>query len=207
MQEFLKRHLFIILILLAVVITIFMTNNSKVVGNSEEASAELTLTNDDAVKGTGEVVSDNMQAATEDFIIDVKGQVEKPGVYTVDIDARVVDAIMLAGGFTEAADQNQVNLAQRVYDEMVVFIPKTGELAEGIELMQTTPTNQTNGIQINNATQEEIETLNGIGPAKAEAIITYREENGPFKSVDDLLNVSGIGEKTLENFKDDIVVP
>lgn len=207
MQEFLKRHLFIILILLAVVITICMTNNSKVVGNSEEASAELTLTNDDAVKGTGEVVSDNMQAATEDFIIDVKGQVEKPGVYTVDIDARVVDAIMLAGGFTEAADQNQVNLAQRVYDEMVVFIPKTGELAEGIELMQTTPTNQTNGIQINNATQEEIETLNGIGPAKAEAIITYREENGPFKSVDDLLNVSGIGEKTLENFKDDIVVP
>lgn len=202
-----KRNLFIILIVLAIVITLFVTNKSKAISNPADFSEELTLTANDPIGEAVAVPLDNDQAVSQDFIVDVKGEVGKPGVYTVGIDDRVVDAIMLAGGFTEDADQNQVNLAQRVHDEMVVYIPKAGELTAGNEITQSSPTNQTNGIQINRATLEEIQTLNGIGPSKAEAIITYREENGPFTSVDELLNVSGIGEKTLEKFKDDIVVP
>ncbi len=127
-----------------------------------------------------------------------------PGVYEMDAESRVNDVIKTAGGFTNDADQTQVNLAQRVQDEMIIVIPKEGEVAE-----------QTSGgsmggdgkVKVNYATQEELETLSGIGPSKAQTIIQHREENGLFKTAEDLLEISGIGEKTLENIKGDIQVP
>lgn len=144
----------------------------------------------------------NQDIITSTVVVDVKGEVNQPGVYEIDHDARVHDVIDLAGGFTETADQIPINLAQKVYDEMTIIVPKIG--AE-----PTTEGDQTgNGkVRINLATQEEIEALNGIGPAKAQAIIQYREEHGHFQHIDDLLNVSGIGEKTLEGMKDDIQIP
>lgn len=203
MQQLLKKNLFIILILLAIVITIFITNKSKVIDDPASDPVELTLATDDPIVES----ANEVEAAPEEFMIDVKGEVRQPGVYTVDVNARVIDVITIAGGFTDTADQNQVNLAQKIHDEMVVFIPKPGEIIEGIESIQMVEANQSEGIRLNSATKEEIQSLNGIGPSKAEAIVTYREENGPFKSVDELLNVSGIGEKTLEKFKDEIIVP
>lgn len=138
------------------------------------------------------------------IMVDIKGAVAKPGVFEMPVESRVNDAIKLAGGFTADADQSQVNLAQKVQDEMIINIPVIGEepFTQG-EVSSI----QTEKLSINYATQEEIETLNGIGPAKAQAIIQFREEHGFFSTAEDLLQVPGIGEKTLNNFIDDIQVP
>lgn len=143
------------------------------------------------------------QAEPEIVMVDVKGEVASPGVYEIASDSRVNDVIEMAGGFTSDADKTMVNLAQKVQDEMVILIPEAGSEASG----SITQSNGDGKVRINYAEQSEIETLNGIGPSKAEAIIQYREENGLFKSEEDLLNVPGIGEKTLESLQEDIQVP
>lgn len=139
----------------------------------------------------------------EPILVDVKGQVKNPGIYSLKPGDRVNDVIALAGGLREEADEIQINLAQKVFDEMVIFVPKKGESPA----LPETGSTSAQKVRINQASKEELTQLNGIGPSKASAIIQYREENGPFQTIEDLLNVSGIGEKTLENFKDDIQVP
>lgn len=138
--------------------------------------------------------------------VDVKGAVKRAGVYEVASTSRIRDVIEMAGGLTEEADETKVNLAMKVRDEMVIYVPKKGE--EISELADThTTTDGSNGkVNINTATAEQLQTLQGIGPAKAAAIIAYREEHGPFQKAEDLLNVSGIGQKSLEKIKEQIVV-
>ncbi|MDQ0351085.1 competence protein ComEA [Alkalibacillus filiformis] len=139
------------------------------------------------------------------WAVDIKGEIKSPGVYTVEERGkRVVDVIELAGGFTEEADSKFVNLAELVYDEMVIYVPNKDEQTAGSNV---TPTNKETKIRVNTATVDELMTLPGIGEQRAQTIIDYREEHGSFTSVEDLLNISGIGEKTLENFKEDIIVP
>lgn len=147
------------------------------------------------------------QAITEEqtsVIVDIKGEVVQPGVYEVAFDARIHDVIELAGGFSGEADQTHVNLAQKVQDEMMIIVPKIGE---AVSTSGSNTSSSSDKVKINYATQEEIETLSGIGPSKAQAIIQYREEHGFFNSVEDLLQISGIGEKTLEKIKEDIQIP
>jgi competence protein ComEA len=143
------------------------------------------------------------------ILVDIKGAVVHQGVYEVRETDRIKDVIALAGGFTKDADQTKVNLAARVHDEMVVYVPKIGE--EGISSMAAPPSldSYSNGdrkVNINTASIDEIQKLHGIGPAKAAAIIAYREEHGPFKKIEDLLNVTGIGEKSLEKIREQIIV-
>src|SRR5690625_632557 len=139
---------------------------------------------------------------TETVIVDVKGAVKDPGVYEMSSQSRVNDVILKAGGLLEDADEHQVNFAEIVYDEMVIFVPTTDESEyEDVSFQQSSK------VRVNQATTEELETLTGIGAAKAAAIINYRDEHGPFQSVDDLLNVPGIGQKTLDQFIDDIQIP
>jgi competence protein ComEA len=143
------------------------------------------------------------------ILVDVKGAVVHQGVYEVRETDRIKDVIALAGGFTKDADQTKVNLAARVHDEMVVYVPKIGE--EGISSTAAPPSldSYSNGdkkVNINTASIDEIQKLHGIGPAKAAAIIAYREEHGPFKKIEDLLNVTGIGEKSLEKIREQIIV-
>ncbi|GGJ63202.1 competence protein ComEA [Anoxybacillus voinovskiensis] len=135
-------------------------------------------------------------------VVDVKGAVVRPGVYELAENARVRDAIALASGFTNEADQTKVNLAAKVHDEMMIYVPVKGENAPA-------PDHTSDGkeqIDINHATIEDIQKIQGIGPTKAAAIIAYREEHGPFRKIEDLLNVSGIGEKSLEKMKGQIII-
>lgn len=146
-------------------------------------------------------------------IVDIKGEVKEPGVYELQEDDRIQTAIERAGGFTNKADEQQINLAQKVHDEMVIYIPKEGEIETPI---QPVPSPSGSGgassntpddlIEVNKATVDELTKLQGIGPAKAQAIIDYREEHGLFKQVEDLLEVNGIGEKTLENIREQLLV-
>ncbi|WP_404453539.1 helix-hairpin-helix domain-containing protein [Oceanobacillus kapialis] len=138
--------------------------------------------------------------------IDIKGEVKEPGVFKASSGDRIKDMVQMAGGFTSEADQTQVNLAQKVHDEMSIIVPKVHEQAD--DLQNGNAELAENGkVRINYASKEEIETLNGIGPSKAEAILAYREENGYFQTIEDLLEVSGIGEQTIEQFRDSVQVP
>jgi len=138
--------------------------------------------------------------------VDVKGEVHQPGVYRVTEDMRILDVIEDAGGFSNQADVDQVNLAMKVYDEMVIYVPNEHE-TEQEKKLDLYPDQNHDKIRINAATKEELMTLSGIGEKKAEAIIKYIESNGPFQSADDLTQVEGIGEKTVANFLDQIQVP
>jgi competence protein ComEA len=117
-----------------------------------------------------------------------------------------------AGGLLERADYKRINQAQLLKDEMVIYVPKKGEKVKdlpGTAGAATTAGTTSTGsgvekIAINSADESELQKLPGIGPAKAKAIISYREEHGPFQKVEDLLEVSGIGEKSLEKIKEQV---
>lgn len=150
----------------------------------------------------------------DEMYVDIKGAVAKPGIYKVDATMRVLNVVELAGGFLKEADDKQINLSERVSDQMVIYIPKEGEeIAEVVSSQKTNPNQEThsNGennqlVNLNTAEMEELKTLNGIGEKKAENILRYREEKGSFKSIDELKEVDGIGEKTFEQLKSSITV-
>jgi len=147
-----------------------------------------------------EANSKNEQKIKTSIVVDVKGEVNKPGVYELEEGRRVKDAIKRAGGMTDQADPLSVNLAQKLMDEMVVYV--SAETIAG-----NAKGSYADKLSINRASLEELMNLSGIGEAKAKKIIAYREQYGPFKSVDDLLDISGIGSKTLEGFREDVRVP
>ena len=154
------------------------------------------------------------QTETEDQLVtvDVKGAVKKPGVYQLQSNSRVHDALEKAGGLTDEADLKSVNQAQKLSDEAVVYVAKVGENAVDVTASApasaTSGTNQTKSalVNLNTATEADFQTISGIGQKRAQDIIAYREANGRFKSVDELKNVSGIGAKTLEKLKEYVTV-
>jgi len=156
------------------------------------------------------------EAVIQQVFVDIKGAVMYPGVYELQADQRIIDAVKLAGGYTQDADTQLINHAQKVEDEMVIYIPikgeKLDEITTNILTMPTSGTSQSNNgmkaqkVNLNKADEAALTTLSGIGPSKAQSIISYREENGSFKTIEDLKKVSGIGEKTFEKLKDFITV-
>lgn len=167
------------------------------------------------------------------IVIYIIGEVKQEGVYKLDENSRISDAIEKAGGTKENADLSQINLAYKIEDGMRIYIPKKGELVQDKEKIEdktqeivtgksTDITNTTSvntnlstnkksktdieKINLNKATQTELETLPGIGPSTAEKIIAYRKENGNFKNIEDIMNVNGIGESKYNKIKDLISV-
>ena len=119
---------------------------------------------------------------------------------------RVKDALDAAGGLTDEADSQKVNLAKRLEDQMVIVVSKVGEEAEEIPAGATSKEEAKEGkVNINTATVEELKTLKGVGEKKAEAIIEYRKKNGSFQTKEDLMKVRGIGKKLFESFQERIV--
>lgn len=146
----------------------------------------------------------------EQVIIDVKGAVNYPGVYTLSENQRIVDAVEAAGGYRDDANPVLINHAQKLQDEMVIYIPKIGEdaseaLEQLVEMSSANSSNSSNSsgkINLNKATESDLTQLPGIGPSKASAIIQHRTEHGHFKTSEDLKQVTGIGDKTFEQLKD-----
>ena len=189
-----KNFLFVIIVLIVISIVIILKFQETKSNYTEDENDIPDLLEKE--ESNLELTSENIEEETT-YIVDIKGEVNRPGVYEVNTTSRVNDVIQLAGGFTDEADQNFVNLAQKVQDEMVIIIPKIGE--EHYITSRSNMTIDDSRVNINQASKDELETLPGIGPAKAQAILDFREENGSFKEVEDLLQVNGIGEKTLEN--------
>ncbi len=135
----------------------------------------------------------------------VSGAVNKPDVYTLPVDSIVKDAIVAAGGATADADLERINLAAHLADQMQVDVPRQGEAVPS-SLNGSTPNAATEKIDINTASAEELDKLPGIGPAIAKAIIDYRTQNGPFKTIETINDVKGIGDALFEKIKDQITV-
>lgn len=157
-----------------------------------------------------DIKADTNTSMAEPIKVDIKGAIKKPGVYTASSHDRIIDLIERAGGLAEDADVAKVNLSQKVADEMVIYVPKVGEEIPATESAPVNVAQQNEKgdgkININSADATMLDSLPGIGPSKAEAIIEYRETNGPFQKVEDLMNISGIGEKTFEKLKEQVTV-
>ena len=140
--------------------------------------------------------------------VDVKGAVKAPGIYDLPVGSRVNDAVQKAGGLTEQADSKSLNLAQKVSDEALVYVPTKGEEAASQQAGPGTAssTSKEKKVNLNKASLEELKQVKGLGGKRAQDIIDYRETNGKFKSVDELKKVSGIGAKTIEKLKDYVTV-
>ncbi|HEP1795149.1 TPA: helix-hairpin-helix domain-containing protein [Streptococcus suis] len=158
-----------------------------------------------------EEVSTEASEEPSQLVVDVKGAVAKPGLYTLEVGARVNDAVEVAGGLTSQADPKSVNLAQKLSDEAVIYVASKGE---NISVVASTTASSamsqeeknTSIVNLNTATEADLQTISGIGAKRAADIIAYREANGGFKSVDDLNNVSGIGDKTMESIRPYVTV-
>lgn len=138
--------------------------------------------------------------------VHIIGAVSNPGVYDLPVDSRIEDAIAISGGFTQDADQSGINLAAELQDGAQIIVP-TQKVAQNSSPKSPTSDSQqpaaaTFPININTATQTELETLPGIGPVTAEKIIVYRQTNGAFATIEDIQKVSGIGPATFEKIQE-----
>ena len=155
-----------------------------------------------------EVKEEKEEPVEQDLItVDVKGAVKAPGIYDLPVGSRVNDAVQKAGGLTEQADSKSLNLAQKVSDEALVYVPTKGEEAsQQSGSGATSSTSKEKKVNLNKASLEELKQVKGLGGKRAQDIIDHRETNGKFKSVDELKKVSGIGAKTIEKLKDYVTV-
>ncbi len=176
-------------------------------GTSVEREAEDALSDDAAG-------SSKKSSSAAEVYVDVDGAVASPGVYRLKEGARVSQAIDVAGGLTAEADVTGLNRASKVADGQKIYVPKVGEQqavtagggADGGAVVTSGANDAAGLVNINTASVAELQTLSGIGPSMAQSIIDERTKNGPFASVDDLMRVSGIGEKKLAKIKDGICV-
>ena len=178
---------------------------------NKEPRVDTTMWEETSLTTTAEVATDATKERAETMIyVDIKGAVKVPGIYQLKNQQRIWDALALAGGVSEDADTAQVNYAQKVKDQMIIYVPKKGEaVAQSLETLQESAPaqqNQEEKINLNTATEAELQTISGIGAKKAQEIIRFRDEQGPFKTVEELKNVPGIGEKTVERLKDMLTV-
>ncbi|MGM0419489.1 MAG: helix-hairpin-helix domain-containing protein [Bacillota bacterium] len=156
----------------------------------------------------GSKQAQSLEFRQEEILVHIGGAVKQPGIYALAESARVIDAILAAGGETETADLDQINLARKISDSEKIIIPQENRSAAAeASNSPSNPSNQGRGkININKANLDQLTSLPGIGPARAAAIIGFRDDNGNFQQVEDLLQVAGIGASILSNIEDMITV-
>lgn len=135
------------------------------------------------------------------------GAVKNPDVYEVKSDARIYEVIKKAGGFSKNADETAVNLAEKIYDGQQVYIPtKKEKVQKELGVQGKDNIGNSDKLDLNSATKEQLMTLSGVGEAKAEAILEYRLEHGRFQSIEELKNIRGIKDRVFQKMKDKIIV-
>ncbi|HHT38346.1 MAG TPA: hypothetical protein GXZ95_02890 [Mollicutes bacterium] len=228
-EEFLKylyKYWKIIIAISVIIFIIFFYSsyNNKVVQLKKKAIESNMIAN---------TKEEKKEVAKEYFYVDIKGAVVNPNVYKVVDGSRIIDVINMAGGLKEGADTSVLNLSKKVNDEMLIIIYTAAEISEIKEGKKTItevikyiekecfcPDPEINGacnnqgetkdnsqkININTATLQELMTLSGIGESKAQSIIDYRLSNGNFTSIDDIKNVTGIGESLFDKIKNNLTI-
>ncbi|OOZ90218.1 competence protein ComEA [Bacillus cereus] len=198
MWDFPKKWLGLVAIIGIVLFLLFWKTNE----HTERSVITTDVQAKEVEKKSKPKVSDTKQQK-KIIVIDMKGAVVKEGVYEMKEGDRVKDAIEKAGGFLPEADRKKVNLAQVVQDQMVLYVPDKNEQVQEVAAVSKGEEK----VQINAASKEQLEKITGIGSRKAESILKYREEHGPFQKIEDLLEIDGIGVKSLEKIKDQIIIP
>ncbi|MCD2136832.1 helix-hairpin-helix domain-containing protein [Salinicoccus halitifaciens] len=172
-----------------------------------KVSVNETLVSEASDVHEAEVADTVIETAPTHVMVEVKGAVKNPGVFEVPQDARVTNVLSLAV-VSESADLMTVNQSEKVRDEMVIYVPEQGEIEDpplpGGENIQGIEAEIL--VNINTATAEELTILNGIGEKKAQLIVEYREQNGLFMAKEDLMNITGIGEKTFDSLEPYITI-
>jgi competence protein ComEA len=224
MKDIINRYKMYLIggILLLLALTLFLIFNKN---DSVEASP---------IKEEQLEKKEDKEEVKEEMVIyvDIKGEVKKPGIYKANINTRVNDIILLAGGLTKNANTRSINLSKKVIDEMVIIVHSKSEISDFSKTMEkeksislscnleeynlvnnaciNTNNNETSStnslISLNTATKEELMTISGIGEKKALDIISYRNLNGGFKSIEEVMNISGIGEALFAQIKDYITI-
>jgi len=204
------KWLLIGIVLLILSVYIFTKpQNSKVSENEQMYQKVLNDTESKYKEKKDEVNKKETETIDSKIFVDLKGAVKYPGVYEMPNDSRLIDAIEKAGGFTQKADSNTVNLALVLTDQMMIYV---GEIDEELPLASQSSeqiedgTGENLSININKADLTELMKLKGIGEAKAQNIITYREDNNVFETIEEIKEVSGIGEGIFEGIKSEIII-
>ncbi|WP_105985455.1 helix-hairpin-helix domain-containing protein [Staphylococcus chromogenes] len=204
LNHLLKHPQIVIGILVASVsISIFLTFLYFNTSQSNEQAAQANPTTLTEHIATSDTINEKETAQITDIIVDVKGAVKKVQPYTMKSNQRVKDVLEKAGILPQA-DLSQINLAEKLIDQKLIYVPKKGEAtsAQGTPTSLSNQDSQKQPINLNLAQESDLVEVPGIGPSKAQSIIAYRDEKGGFKSVEDLKEIKGIGEKTFEKLKD-----
>ena len=205
-----KKILLIIIIVVVIGIIIYIFNNK--IDNSELNEDILVANN-----STNNII-ENITDEKNMIVVHITGAIKTPGIVKLEEGSRIEDAINKAGGLTEDADISKVNLAYILEDGIKIKIPRSTDLGdsqdenvlssdsgEGI-VEENKESSQSSSLNINKATEQDLQNLPGIGPSLASKIIAYRDENGKFSNIEDIKNVNGIGNSKYENIKEYIYV-
>jgi competence protein ComEA len=190
-MEFKNKKIIIIATIVAIALGTITYNVTK----KEEYFEEFNI------ESTPEVVESNLEENDSKIVVHITGSIVNPGIITADAGSRVIDIIEKAGGVTNDADISKINLAYKVQDEEKIYVPNINDE----DTTNYLTNNNVQGkikININTATQTELETLPGVGPSLALSIVNYRKENGKFKRIEDIKKVNGIGDAKYNNIKD-----
>ncbi len=218
MTEIIIKNKKIISIIIAIIILIVI-GIYFIINNFEKNENEFEISNIEFEENKIENINAEIEEKSQ-IIVHIAGEILNPGVISLDEGARIIDAINKAGGITNEADLSKVNLAYILEDAQKIYIPNVNEkeIIENMssEIVKSGSTQENsnteeklkNGekININIATQKELQKLTGIGESIALRIINYRKENGKFNTIEDIKNVSGIGESKFNKIKNDIIV-
>ena len=210
MEDKIKDKLIIGLIIALVAL---IANNFIDHKEGDFSDSKISLfSSDDEFEETDETKEDSNQTqANETIKVHIAGEINKEGVYEVNNGDRLDDLVKRAGGLTKDANSKKINLAMKLEDQMKIYIPSIYDFEDEPSttnenlLILDNPSTEIEKININKASKEELMTLPNIGEKRAEAIIEYRE-NSPFKKIEDIKNVTGIGEKFYQSLKDLITV-
>ena len=205
-----KRIIFFIMILTICIAGLFIKNKLSqqeeiFVLSEENSKDDLEIEKDANI----EINESTNEVSSKEVTVYISGEVNSPGIVTVNSGERLANVVEKVGGVTSNADLNQVNMAIKVEDEEHYIIPKIGEVLEVQEsiMAENNGTKEDSSkININKATIEELDSLPGVGEATANKIVNYRDENGEFKSIEEIKNVNGIGDKKFQDMKDLIIV-
>lgn len=197
-------------------------NTEDIINKNDDVDNSSSSNSNEANKLTNRSEKD---VGVKEITVYISGQVAKEGVVTLSSDKRLADAVEKLGGLTKNADTNNINLAMKLEDEKHYIIPKEGEViqnnsdssqvtsnkdnnnqANNSSNNATQTDSQGNKININTADLKQLDDIPGVGEATANKILSYRDENGEFKNIEEIKNVNGIGDKKFENMKDLICV-
>ena len=214
-----SKKIMLSIILISIILILFIIYMLNTNSNDEIFLESLTVGGNTAESNVVENLEAEEELETEKIAIHIIGEVKKEGIVYLEASSRIVDAIKEAGGATKEADLSQINLAYELQDGQKIYIPNKNEkISEYITISSgnnviieennssAETERKENKVNINTANVNELDNLPGIGPSLAQRIIEYREENGNFKSIEELQNVKGIGEAKYSDIKDNVTI-